>query len=150
MKVREVMTRQPQCCDPATNLASAAAMMWSNDCGVLPVVENDKLSGIITDRDICIALGTRNRAAAETPVREVATRDVQVCRGDDDVSAAMSIMRRAQVRRLPVVGASGKLEGIVTLNDLVLACGYAREQIDSEDFVQTLKGVCQHRLRAIA
>ena len=74
----------------------------------LPVVEDGKLAGVITDRDICIALGTRCRFAKETPVKDVATREVQTCSPQDDVHAAMAVMRRARVRWLPVVDQEGK------------------------------------------
>ena len=74
MKVRDIMTTAPETCGPKTNLASVAAHLWRADCGVLPVIDQDrKLIGIITDRDICIALGTRDRPASEVVVDEVMT-----------------------------------------------------------------------------
>lgn len=145
MKVREIMTKQPKCCEPSTNLGVAAELMWNNDCGVLPVVEDGKLAGIVTDRDICIALGTRNRAAADTNVKEVATAPVQTCAPDADVHTAMAIMRRAKVRRLPVVNDEGNLEGIVALNDIVLALDGQYGEIDYEDVLSTMKAVSEHR-----
>ena len=123
MKVREIITEQPKCCGPGTNLSAAAELMWSNDCGVLPVVEDGRLAGIVTDRDICIALGTRNKTAADMNVKDVATAPVQTCAPDADLHSATATMRHAKVRRLPVVNAEGKLEGIVALNDIVLAVG---------------------------
>ena len=69
--------------------------MWANDCGALPVVEDGKLAGIITDRDICIALGTRNQYATEATVKDVANRDLQTCAPEDDIHTAMAVMRRA-------------------------------------------------------
>src|SRR6185503_13260431 len=104
-----------------------------------------KLAGIITDRDICVALGTRNQSAAETAVRDVATREVQTCAPDDGVDAAMAIMRRAKVHRLPVVAGEGKLEGIVALNDLVLAAGRKKGEIGYEEVMNTIKAVSEHR-----
>jgi CBS-domain-containing membrane protein len=119
--------------------------MWSNDCGVLPVVEDGKLAGIITDRDICIALGTRNRPAADMTVKDAATGDVQTCAPDDDIHVAMAIMRRAKIHRLPVVSDQGKLEGIVALNDLVLAADRKHGEIDYEEVMNTMKAVSEHR-----
>ena len=66
MKVKEVMTQSAVCCRPETNVGAAVELMWVRNCGMLPVVGNDrKLVGIVTDRDICIAMGTRNRLPAE-------------------------------------------------------------------------------------
>jgi CBS domain-containing protein len=145
MKVRDIMTQEPKFCGLDTNIAAATEMMWSNDCGVLPVVEDGKLAGIITDRDICIALGTRNRPAADTTVKDVATGDVQTCTPDDDVHTAMAIMRRAKVRRLPVVSDGGVLEGIIALNDIVLAADRKHGAIDYDDVMDTVKAVSEHR-----
>jgi CBS domain-containing protein len=145
MKVREIMTKEPVSCGPETNLAAATELMWNHDCGVLPVIHDGRLAGIVTDRDICIALGTRNRPAAELAVHEVATQGVETCYPGDNVSAVMTKMRRAKVRRMPVVSAEGELEGIVALNDLILAANRNRSGISYEDVVSTMKAVSEHR-----
>ncbi len=137
------MTKDVKYCRPEDNLAAATALMWANDCGVVPVVKDGKVCGIITDRDICVALGTRNRRASEVPVGEVATRHVETCEPEADVHAAMATMRRAKVRRLPVVE-DGKLEGILTLNDLVLAVDRKHGDIDYEEVMNTMKAICEH------
>ena len=110
------------------------------------MVADGKLAGIITDRDMCVALGTRNRPAAEIEVKDVATRRLQTCTADDDVNAAMAAMRRARVRRLPVVSDRDKLEGILALNDLVLAAGRKQFEID-DDLMNTIKAVSERRDR---
>jgi len=145
MKVRDIMTEKPKCCEPGTNLGAAAELMWNNDCGVLPVIEDGKLAGIITDRDICIALGTRDKAAADTTVKDVASADVQTCAPEDDIHTAMASMRRAKVRRLPVVSAEGKLEGIVALNDIALAVDGKYGAIQYEEVIDTMKALSEHR-----
>ena len=145
MKVRDFMTKEAVCCGLETNLAAAVELMWNNDCGVLPVINDGRLAGILTDRDICIALGTRNRPAAELAVKEVATRQVQTCYPEDDVSEAMTAMRRGKVHRLPVVNDEGKLQGILALNDLILAASRRRAGISYEDVVNTMKAVSEHR-----
>jgi len=144
MKVEEVMTPMPQCCGFDTNLAEATELLWNKDCGVLPVVEGGKLAGIITDRDICIALGTRRRFAEEISVRDVATREVQTCALQDDVHAAMAVMRRARVRRLPVVDQDGKVEGILALNDIVQAVDLNHGTITNEEVINTLKTISEY------
>ena len=71
MKIKEIMTGEPRTCSLGTNLAAAAALMLDGDCGILPVVEDGKLVGVVTDRDMYIALATRNTRASEFTVREV-------------------------------------------------------------------------------
>ena len=65
MKVKDIMTGEPRVCSPETNLAAAAALMLDGDCGILPVMEDGKLVGVVTDRDMYIALATRNKRASE-------------------------------------------------------------------------------------
>ena len=144
MKVQDLMTKEVKCCTPDTNLATAAELMWNNDCGVLPVVDDGNLIGIITDRDICIALGTRNMRASDIPVRDVATRDLETCAPDVDVHEAMLAMRRARVRRLPVVQ-EGKLRGLLALNDIVEAADRKHRHLQYDDVIKTMKAICEHR-----
>jgi CBS domain-containing protein len=121
MTVRDVMTKQVVTCRPETNLAAASALMWENDCGVLPVLaENGAIVAILTDRDICIALGTRNARSSELAVRDVARGHTLVCQPSDDIQAALELMRSGKIRRLPVVNDDAVLEGIVSMDDVVL------------------------------
>ncbi len=144
MKVQEIMTKDAKSCTLGTNLATAVELMWSADCGVLPVVEDGELVGIVTDRDICIALGTRNRLAKDINAGEVATRGVQTCAPHDDINTAMATMRRAKVRRLPVTE-NGRLEGLLALNDIIEAVNGKHGHIGYEDVMNTLKAVSEHR-----
>jgi CBS domain-containing protein len=124
MTVKDVLTQPVVTCQPETNLAAAIALMWQNDCGVLPVLaKTGELVGILTDRDICIALGTRNRSAAELTAREVMGTNPLTCKPADDVRAAMITMRNAKIRRLPVVDEDGGLAGIVSVADIALNAG---------------------------
>ena len=144
MKVQDLMTGNPKCCGPDTNLAEAIELMWTNDCGVLPVMEDGKLTGIVTDRDVCIAVGTRNCRPSDTTVKDVGYSPVQTCAPDDDVDTAMAIMRRAQVRRLPVIE-DGKLAGILALNDIILAAAHKYATVDSDGVMNTMRAVSEHR-----
>ena len=144
MKVCDIMTTEVICCRADTNLAAAADLMWAHDCGVLPVTDDGKLSGIITDRDICIALGTKNRRATEVAAGEVARQDVHVCAPEDDISSAMVLMRKFQVRRLPVV-TDGKVAGVLALNDIVAAVD-ARSTLSASEVMDTLKSVGERRI----
>src|SRR5436305_889912 len=121
MKVKDIMTASAVYCGPEMNLAEAVQLMWERNVGILPVVDAaGKLTGVLTDRDVCVALGTRNRLASEIKVHEVAIQKVFTCRADDDVHEALSLMSAKQVRRLPVVDRKGAPLGMLSMDDLVL------------------------------
>ena len=121
MKVQDVTNSHVQSCQPTTNLAAAAGVMWDYDCGVLPVVNDaGQVMGMITDRDIAIAAATKGRPVGEVAVRDVISDTVYSCAPDDDIHAALKTMRHEKVRRLPVVNADGRLQGMLCLNDIAL------------------------------
>lgn len=149
MKVQEIMTADVHFCHSTDNLAEAAAHLWDNDCGILPVKdESGKVIGMISDRDICIATVTKNRLASEIAVDEVSgKREVHVCAPDDDVQEALKLMQEHQVRRVPVVDEAGKLSGILSINDVILAAeasGWG-QGVSFQDAMVTLKAICEHR-----
>jgi CBS domain-containing protein len=143
MKVKDIMTTGPKTCTPDTTVAEAAHLMWEGDCGILPVVDDGELVGIVTDRDMYIALATRNTRASRLRVGAVATTKLATCVPDDDVRVALATMRQARVRRLPVVGFGNTLLGILSMNDIVVAAG-VDEAVRNEDIVRTLKAICAH------
>lgn len=143
MKVKDIMTAELRTCSPATNLAAAAALMLDGDCGVLPVVENGRLVGVVTDRDLYIALATRNDRASQITVGEVVQAPVVTCGPDDDVRAALAMMKQHRVRRLPVEGFGGTVLGIVSMNDILLTTGAKRAVRDAE-VVDALQAICAH------
>lgn len=145
MKVQEVMTDDVKACFPDTNLAAAAALMLEHDCGILPVVVNGgNAVGVITDRDIAIAVGTRGRAPQELRVDEVIQGPVVACLPEDDIHTALETMRKDKVRRLPVLTGDGVLKGILSLNDVVLHARKGNKELDYDDVVSTFKAVCEH------
>ena len=145
MKVENVMTRSVKSCHPETNLSQVAALMWDYDFGAMPVVDGeDRVMGMITDRDIAIAASTKGRLATEISVGEVMSGNVYACALDEEISSALKTMRREKVRRLPVIGRSGKLAGVLSINDVVLHAGEARGDISYEDVVSTFRAVCKH------
>lgn len=151
MKVKEVMTAGAKACMPETSLAEAASLMWENDCGALPVLDIDhKVVGMITDRDICFGATTRNRVPSEVAVAEVITGKVFACGPEDDIHEALKTMRRERVRRLPVVGEDGALQGVLSMNDVVLKAedgeGDKTGGLSYADVVKTYKGICEHTL----
>jgi len=150
MKVRDLMTTNAITCSPNTNLAMAAGLMWDNNCGALAVTNDDgKVIGLITDRDICIAVATRQRLASEILVSEVITGEVWACAPQDGIQNLLQTMRHARVRRLPVIDDDGMLQGIVSISDVVLraeeAQGKQKPELSLQDAIGTLKAVCGYR-----
>ncbi|MEP6924971.1 MAG: CBS domain-containing protein [Pyrinomonadaceae bacterium] len=120
MKVREVMTSDVGYCQPDTSLTGAAMIMWQRDCGVVPVVnEQKRVIGMITDRDICIAVATKNRLASDIQVSEIISGKVAFCQPNDDVEDALKTMKKRQLRRLPVTDKDNVLLGIISMGDLL-------------------------------
>ena len=145
MKVKDVMTVDVKSCRPETNAAEAVKMMWDQDFGALPIVNNDrKVVGMITDRDLSVAVATRGRAAERIAVKDVATGKAYTCQADDDVPTALEVMKAQQVHRLPVVDAQGRLKGILSMNDVVLHSGAA----SPKQIVDSLAGICAPRRKA--
>lgn len=143
MKVKEVMTRTVQVCLPEASLARAAAIMWEYDCGIVPVVDGDgRVVGMITDRDICMAAATKFRPAAEIAVREVMSGRVYACRSQDDVREALRTMAQHRVRRLPVIDLQGRIEAMLSMNDVLLKAEPFGE-LTYEDVVLTLGEICK-------
>jgi CBS-domain-containing membrane protein len=95
--------------------------MWMGNCGVLPVIDDrSEVAGMITDRDICIATGCRRRDPATILVGEVVTKQAYACSPYSDVVEALEIMRQKDVRRLPVLDSTGKLCGLLSMDDVAL------------------------------
>jgi CBS domain-containing protein len=151
MRVADVMMRTPASCTADTNLAAAVEILWVRNCGILPIVSQDgKVTGVITDRDICIALGTRNRPAAEITVGEVQPQKLFTCRADDDIHTALTIISDAKIRRLPVIDSEGILQGVLSLDDIVLhantsAAGRPPE-LSNSDVVEYMKRIYRSNL----
>jgi len=144
MMVSDLMTREVEACRPGQSLAEAAGLMWRRDCGAVPVVdEGGAVVGIITDRDICMALASRRAYASEVAVGEVMSRDVVTCTPEDDAEEALEAMRRRQVRRLPVVDAHGRLAGILSVADVLRRTrkGGGRRRVKRGETLSTLKAI---------
>lgn len=124
MKVREAMTGDVLLARPDQSIGDAARMMAEHDIGALPVSENDRLVGMITDRDIAVRAVAGDRGP-DTRIADVMSREVLYCFDDDDMDDVASNMGDVQVRRLPVVNRDKRLVGIVSLSD-VAACEDAK------------------------
>ena len=122
MKVSEVMTRTVRVTDPNETIEQAAKTMAEIGAGVLPVGDNDRLVGMVTDRDIAIRAVAQGKGV-ETKVREVMTEEVRYCFEDEDVDQVARNMGEIQVHRLPVLNRDKRLVGIVSLGDLAVEAG---------------------------
>ena len=138
MKIKDVMTSNPLTCAPETNLAAAGELLLQGDCGLLPIVEDGRLIGVVTDRDMYIALATRNRPAAEISVREVGVKPVFTCSPEDDVHAALAGMTAHRVRRLVVEGFGSSPVGVVSIDDLVRSAG-PRQPLRNDEVIAALR-----------
>jgi len=150
MKVKDVMTKDVRTCGLDTDLSAVAKTMWKRDCGVVPVLDNGHVIGVITDRDICVAVGSKNREPSMITVTEIMTRRVHSCQPDADIREALQVMRAKQVHRLPVIDAKGKLCGILSLNDVAIKARDAAkpEELSADDVERTLEAICRHRPEA--
>lgn len=117
MKVAECMTRDVKLASPDWTLKEAATAMAQCDAGALPVGENDRLVGMITDRDIAIR-GVACGKGPEAKIREAMTSDIHYCFEDDSADQVLQRMSELQVRRLPVLNRDKRLVGIISLSDL--------------------------------
>jgi CBS domain-containing protein len=120
MKVRDIMTREVKIVSPADALQSAAQLMEKNDFGMVPVGENDRLVGMLSDRDITVRGVARGLAPDRATVRDVMTTDVKYVYDDESVDDVSRHMSELQVRRLPVLNREKRLVGIVSLGDLAV------------------------------
>ena len=143
MKIKDIMTPEVRVGTLNTTAAEAAALMLDGDCGVLPVVDDGKLAGVVTDRDLFIALATRNVRASDLTLGQVAQHPVRTCEPDDDVQSALDLMRQYRIRRLPVTGFGGMVVGIVSLNDIMIVAG-STKGIRQGEAVHTMHAICSH------
>lgn len=143
MKARDLMTRDVATCRPDEPMAAAARIMWEHDCGVVPVVDGQKVVGVVTDRDLCMAAFTRNEPLSRMAVRDAMAKEVFSCHEGDDEAKVHAAMREHQVRRLPVVDDEGRIKGVVSLNNLALAAKAGEKGL--REVARTLVEISRHR-----
>jgi CBS domain-containing protein len=144
MKVHEAMTQRVVSCSPGDDLAAAAMVMWRNDCGVVPVVDDERRAiGVITDRDICMAVATRHLRAEEIRVADALGAKLYALRPDDTLRVALDTMKRERVRRLPVLDDDRKLLGMLSINDLIRLSARHKTRppagLGTEDLLEALR-----------
>jgi len=144
LRIEKIMHRPVITCRPMDSLHTAAALMWDHDCGALPVVDEDgRVLAMITDRDICMAAFTQGLPLVAMKVKSAMSNQLHACHPEDPVTEAEKRMGEKQVRRLPVVDLEGRVQGILTLNDL------ARETSPSDRAASRQGGPPQDVLRTL-
>jgi CBS-domain-containing membrane protein len=146
MKIEDVMTRRVVAARADTDLSHVARLMWENDCGVVPVVDaEDRVVGIVTDRDLCMGANFAGRSLRELRVASCMAREVTTCRADDDPQVVAQRMGARRIRRLPVTDEEGRLIGLVSLADLLCAATRAsakeRKELQAA-VVASLTAIC--------
>lgn len=150
MKVKEIMTPNATAIWLTESLADAAKLMWEHDCGVLPIVKDGrKVVGMITDRDICMAVAINDRNPSAISVEEIMSRQVHSIKPEDNLDQALQTMQEHQIRRLPVVNDEGELEGLLSMNDVVLHVKPNKagdSGIGYREVLKTYQAICEHRV----
>lgn len=134
MRCSDIMTRDVKTATREMTLRDAAAMMRDGDMGSVPVVEDGRLVGILTDRDIVVRAIADGKDAM-TPISEAMTTEIFSVRPEDFVFEAIRLMGDKQVRRVPVVGQAGELAGIIAIADIAL------EMEDEREIAETLEEI---------
>lgn len=149
MNVQALMKSDVQSAGTVACVADVVAILQANDCGAVPVVDGgNRVVGMITDRDICLALGPRRLPAAGVAVTDVMSKRVYACGPGEDVLGALETMKNKKVRRLPVIDGDRQLVGILSMDDVVLHAesGKAEKvekkaELDYGQTVDTLKAI---------
>jgi len=124
MQLKDIMTSNPECVRPGATLQEAARKMRDLDVGPLPVCgDDDRLAGMITDRDIAVRAVAEGKDPKTTTVREAMTEEVVYGFEDQDVGDAARVMEQKQIRRLVVLNRDKRMVGIVSLGDVATECG---------------------------
>ena len=138
MKVKEAMHKGVDWVSPETPVTEIAKLMCEHDIGSIPIGENDKLIGMVTDRDIvCKGLAMAGFDLARATARDVMTQGIHCCREDDDLAKAVRHMEELKVRRLPVVNKNKRMVGILSLGDV-------SRSAPSDLLTECIKGVSGH------
>lgn len=148
MRARDLMTTPTITCHVNDPLTVAAQRMWDGDIGVLPVVNDDgKMTGIITDRDICMAAYTQGRALDELLVNAAMGKHVIAASPEATLGDVEQLMARYQVRRIPIVDGDGKPIGMLSMNDLAIASVQPKTEMKHgpSKIAHTLAAICAHR-----
>jgi predicted transcriptional regulator len=150
MRIEDLMCRDVYHCRPEDSLESAARLMWEHDCGCAPVCTGNgeqRVVGMITDRDIAMCALFQGKPLGEISVQEAMSHGVSACHVEDEPDKVEQLMSERQIRRIPIISAEGRLLGIVSLADLVREAGprsaRAPSRITESEIRNTLAAICE-------
>lgn len=146
MNVGTWMTRQPVTCRTEETLRDATRRMWSHNRGCLPVVDaEERVVGMLTDRDVTMAAFIQEATLDVIHVGSAMSPHVRTCHPEDSLAEALAMMRMAKVRRLPVVDDRERLIGLLSIDDLAIACTSEHDDrdVNSKSVTETLAAVAR-------
>jgi CBS domain-containing protein len=151
MKVEDVMTRDVKWCRIDDTLNSAARIMWENDCGCVPIVDEDgRVAGIVTDRDICMATYTQGMPLYALPIQLAMSREPIACSPAASLETAHRLMRTHEIHRILVAEPDGRLAGILSVSDIANATNGAESGGQSQSHAmavaETISTIRKHRV----
>jgi CBS domain-containing protein len=149
MRIKEVMSHPVVSCRTDMTLDAVVRLMSEYNCGIVPVVDADgRLTGVLTDRDICLAALKRNQALNMIPVGEVMARQVFSCRADDLVESAERLMREQRIHRVTAIDADRRPVGVLSVDDLAQMAAKSKKSGVEREFIQTLADICRPAVHA--
>ncbi|MEQ5834266.1 CBS domain-containing protein [Marinobacter sp. NFXS9] len=153
MLVKDIMHKDIHCCSTSNSLDDIANQMWNEDVGFMPILDkDDKLAGVVTDRDIAMAAVLKHRPLWEISASEMVTgRPCHVCHPDDEVHKALNVMGASRIRRVPVIDGEQRLKGIIGLKDIADHTGSGGKSknaggLTSEELLGTIQRICKPNL----
>lgn len=152
MKVSEIMTDEVYACRPQDCANEAARIMWEHDCGCVPIIdESDRVVGMVTDRDICMAAYTQGLPLSSICIQSLMPERAFCCQPEDSIETLEEIMMGHQIRRVAVVDQDNRLQGIVSLGDMAVAIGReagneSQKPLDRMLIAETLATVSEPRM----
>jgi CBS domain-containing protein len=145
IRVQELMSKPVITCHQDESLSAAAKLLWDHDCGSIVVVDGEaRVTGMLTDRDICMATYTQGKAPYELAVRDAMAKQVYSCHATDTIKQVLSRMKQGQIRRLPVVDVDNFPLGMISLNTLIRYTGAGDSSFERE-LIETLTAISQPR-----
>lgn len=144
-RVEQLMSRTVATCRPDDPLTTPARIMWERDCGVVPVTVSEdggqRVVGMVTDRDVCMAAYTQGRPLTEIPVSTAMSRGVRSCGTKDTITNALRLMAAGQVHRLPVLDDAGYLVGIISFADVATEEARTHKVVSAQAIAKTIEAI---------
>ena len=147
MKVQDIMTQPAHTCTINMDLAAASRRMNDTGCGTLVVMNQGRLAGILTDRDLALSMAKISDPTRMT-VGKVMSYPVHLCRREDDVHTALNTMALFKVRRLPVISQTGDVEGVISIDDFIL-WGVPKAAVSLPKLIAALRAICSASTSAL-